>query len=407
MRDIAHADLLARIDPEAIARVCADLVRFNTSNPPGNESRAAEYVADYLRPAGFSVDLLPYPGDAGRASVVARLRRGVPAAGDGRGALMFSSHLDVVPVGTRPWRYPPFAGTIAEGKVWGRGAADLKGGLAAMLVAAKILAESGIELGGDLVVAATAGEETGMVGAAQVAEWPGLGPIEAIIISEPTDNVPALAERGVLWLDLTTQGKTAHGSTPRLGRNAIDMMRVLLDELDALEISFTPHPLLGNFTSSINMIQGGAAQNVVPDQCFASIDMRTVPGQRHCAILRQIEELIDDLRARRPGFEATAEIHFDLPSVDSPEDDPTVMRFLATAATVGGRPARPTAVRFATEAGVFGPNLPPLPPHERVPVIIYGPGHPDLAHQDDEHVPIEKMVTAARVYLAAALDILG
>ncbi len=405
-----YRDLLARIDAAEVARVCAELVRLNTANPPGNERQAAEYAAGYLAPAGFTPHYLPYPDEGARASVVCRLRTTLPAeqpaspeqAGTtGRvPALIFSGHLDVVPPGVQPWRFEPFAGTVTEGQVWGRGSADMKSGVAAMLVAARVLGEAGLPLRGDLLCAATAGEEAGMQGAAQVAEWPELGPVEGIIISEPTDNTLGLAERGVLWIELTTYGQTAHGSTPYLGRNAINMMRKLLDAFDRLELPFTPHPILGQATYSVNTLHGGTVQNMVPDQCMAWIDMRTVPGQDHAAILRRVEDTIADLASREPGFRATVRSPFDLPSVDTPSQLPLVQRFAAAVQFATGQPVPTSAVRFATEAGIYVPRL-------GVPVVIFGPGHPDQAHQPDEHAPVAKLVEAAQIYLAIALEVLG
>ncbi|HEX9118835.1 MAG TPA: M20 family metallopeptidase [Anaerolineae bacterium] len=399
MNATTRRDLLARLDPDEIAAVCADLVRLDTSNPPGHERAAAEYAAGYLGHE-FETTFLPYPEDKTRASVVCRLRSG--SGSTGAPALVFNGHLDVVPVGAQEWRHPPFAGEIAEGQVWGRGAADMKSGVAAMLVAAKALAgaRDALALSGDLIVAATAGEEIGMNGAEQVAQWAGLRPIAGVIIAEPTDNRIGLAERGVLWIELVTNGKTAHGSTPYLGKNALNMMRKLLDAVDGAAIPFVRHPVLGDFTYSINTIHAGTAGNVVPDRCVASLDLRTVPGQDHRAILAHFNDLIGDLARRDPDFSAEAHASFDLPSADTPADAPVVGRFCAAVEAVTGQPAATGVVRFATEAGVFVPAL-------GVPVIIYGPGHPDLAHQPDEHAPIAAMHTAAQVYVAAAAEILS
>jgi succinyl-diaminopimelate desuccinylase len=395
-----YRDLIDGIESAEVARVCAELVQINTANPPGNERRAAEYVAEYLAQAGFDAHFLPYPGEPARASVVCRLRGEAGADRPRQGALVFNGHLDVVPVGTQPWRYEPFSGTIADGQVWGRGASDMKGGVAAMLVAARTLGQAGLPLGADLVFAATAGEEHGMNGAEQVAEWPDLGPVAAIIISEPTDNALGLAERGVLWIELNTYGQTAHGSTPQLGRNALNMMRKLLDAFDRLKIPFAPHPVLGSPTYSLNTLHAGAAQNVVPDHCVAWIDMRTVPGQDSAAILRQIEEVIADLARNEPGFRATVGSPLDLPSVDTPSQAPAVQRFAPAVQEVTGRPVNTCVVRFATEAAIFVPAL-------NVPVLIYGPGYADQAHQPDEHASIAMLTEAARIYLAAALEILA
>lgn len=381
------------VDSSELVKVCCDLVRLKTVNPPGDELPAAEYVLSFLRALGFEGELISHGSN--RASLIARLK------GSGAlPALVFNGHIDVVPVGAGGWTHDPFAGMAADGKVWGRGSADMKGGVAAMMAAAKAVATSAVDLGGDLVFAATAGEEVDMLGAQVIAARPDLGPLQAIIISEPTSNRIGLAERGVFWIELTTCGKTAHGSTPELGLNAITLMVTLLTELERLEIPFTPHPVLGKFTHSINTIQGGVKTNVVPDRCTVTVDMRTVPGQDHRALLRQLEGFIANLVRRVPNFKASVRVESDLPAVETLPDAPVVQRFTDIAAQVMGQPLEPENVRFATEAAIFRPAL-------HVPTIIFGPDHAALAHQPDEHVEIDKMVQAARVYAAVAEHLLA
>jgi succinyl-diaminopimelate desuccinylase len=396
MPAIPYADLLSRITAEEITALCCDLVRLRTVNPPGDEQMAADYVADYLGRAGFETAFLPLAD--GRASVLARLR------GRGGPGLMFNGHMDVVPVGAQGWRFNPFEGQVAEGKVWGRGASDMKGGVAAMLAAVRAVAATvsagKLSLSGDLLFAATADEEAGMTGARQISARPDLGPLQAILIAEPTYNRVGLAERGVLWLEITTYGKTAHGSMPELGHNAITDMAALLAELDTLVVPHTPHPILGRFTRSINTINGGVKTNVVPDRCVVTIDMRTVPGQDHTAVAAQVRDLAAQFAATRPGFQATLRTLYDLPAVTTSRAEPVVTRFYELAAQATGRPAADELVRFATEASIFVPAL-------GVPTIIYGPGDPALAHQPDEHVEIDQMLAAARVYALAAAGMLG
>ena len=384
--------LFDQIDTSELTRVCRDLVRFRTINPPGDELPAAEYILAFLRQSGFEGELVPHGPN--RASAFARLK------GSGElPALVFNGHIDVVPVGAGEWRHAPFEGVVQDGKLWGRGSADMKGGVAAMLMAARAIATSGLNLRGDLVLAATAGEEVDMLGATVIAARPDLGLLQAIIISEPTSNRLGLAERGVFWVEFTTHGKTAHGSTPELGRNAIAMMMTLLSEFERLTIPFTPHPVLGHFTRSINTIQGGVKINVVPDRCVATVDMRTVPGQDHRAMLRQLQALIAELERHSPDFQASVRLVSDLPAVETSPDEPVVQRFAEIAAQVMGKPPEPERVRFATEACIFVPAL-------HVPNIIFGPGDAALAHQPDEFIEIDEMVKAARVYAAVAAQLL-
>lgn len=388
-----YSDLLDRINATQVTDICCALVRFKTINPPGDELPAAEYIADRLTEAGFETRLVRHAET--RASVIARL------AGQGTApALLFNGHLDVVPPGAAPWQYDPFGAQVADGKIWGRGSADMKGGLAAILTAAQAIAQAKWPLRGDLIIAATADEEAKMEGARQVAACADWGAIQAAIIAEPTNNQMGLAERGVLWVQLETYGKTAHGAIPHLGENAIMMMAHLLIELERLEIPCTPHPVLGDFTRSVNVINGGVKTNVVPDHCIATVDMRTVPSQNHQAIIHQVEQLIADLAARLAPFKARVSATYELPPVETSESHPAVQVFARALTSITGRPAIPVRVRFATEAGIYVPTL-------GVPAIICGPGDPGLAHQPDEHVEIEQLVQAAQLYALAAATMVG
>jgi succinyl-diaminopimelate desuccinylase len=376
-----------------VIRFCQDLVRIKSVNPPGDELLAAQYVASTLKKAGLEVELVNHSET--RASVLARLRSAPKKPG-----LLLNGHLDTVPVGSGKWEHDPFQADMAEDRIWGRGAADMKGGLAALMAAAKALSEGTISLQGDLIIAATAGEETDSLGAAAIAARPDLGPVQAVVIPEPSYNDLYIAEKGALWLELSTQGKTAHGSMPELGQNAIMMMVRLINELKKLTIPFKEHPLLGGFSQSVNTIAGGLKTNVVPDQCVVTVDMRTVPGQDHRAIVQQIEDLIADLSRRVPGFKASVSVINDRIPIETSPEEPVVQSFADVVAEVTGQRPVPKGVRYYTDAVAFVPAL-------KIPMIICGPGDARLAHQPDEHVEVAKLIEAARIYTLAALSLLG
>jgi succinyl-diaminopimelate desuccinylase len=392
MAQVGYEDLLSRIQEAEVVNLCRDLVRFKSVNPPGNELEIAEYVADVLRQAGLTVEMVPHTPT--RASVLARLK------GSGEmPALFYTGHLDVVPVGAEEWLHDPFGGEVVEGQLWGRGASDMKGGNAAMIVATKVLAAAGLPLKGDLILAFTAGEEGEQLGAAEIAARPDLAPVQAVVVAEPSYNDVYVAEKGAFWLKITTHGKTAHGSMPHLGQNAIMMMAALLSELDSLVVPYDEHPLLGDFTRSINTIAGGVKTNVVPDQCMVTIDQRTVPGQDHGAILRQVEELITDLGQRLPDFRASVEVINDRIPVASSSEEPVIQRFYDVVAEVVDERPVPKGVNYYTDGVVFAPAL-------KAPMIICGPGDAKLAHQPNEYVEVHKMVEAAKILTLAAAQLL-
>ncbi len=384
--------LLSFVKEADIVKFCQELVRIKSVNPPGDELQAAEYVASVMKKIGLEVELIKHSPT--RASVLARVKSLRKKPG-----LLFNGHLDTVPVGLERWIHEPFDGQASEGKVWGRGAADMKGGLAVLMVAAKVLAEAGVPLRGDLLVAATAGEEVDSLGAVAIASRSDLGPIQAVVIPEPSYNDVYIAEKGAFWLELITHGKTAHGSMPETGRNAIMMMVTLINELEKLSFPFKEHPLLGGFSKSLNTIAGGVKTNVVPDHCVVTVDMRTVPGQDHQAILRQIEGLITGLSRRMPDFKASVRVTNDRAPVETSSDEPVVQNFFDLVAEVAGERPVPKGVRYYTDAVAFVPAL-------KAPMIICGPGDAKLAHQPNEHVEISKLVQAARIYTLAAAKLL-
>jgi succinyl-diaminopimelate desuccinylase len=387
-----YEDLLHRIQETEVVSLCRDLVRFKSVNPPGDEREIAEYVAGVLRKVGLTVEMVPHTPT--RASVLARLK------GSGEmPALFYTGHLDVVPVGAEEWLHDPFEGDVVEGELWGRGASDMKGGNAAMIAATKVLAAANLPLKGDLILAFTAGEEGEQLGAAEIAARPDLAPVQAVVVAEPSYNDVYVAEKGAFWLQITTHGKTAHGSMPHLGQNAIIMMVTLLSELDSLAVPCEEHPLLGGFTRSVNTIAGGVKTNVVPDQCTVTIDQRTVPGQDHGAILRQVEELIADLGQRLPDFRASVEVINDRIPVATSPGEPVVQRFCDVVAEVTGARPVPKGVNYYTDAVVFAPAL-------NAPMIICGPGEAKLAHQPNEYVEVPKMVEAAKIFTLAAVQLL-
>ena len=385
-------DLIQKIQEKEVVEFCRELLKIKSINPPGDELTVAEYIAGVLKETGLEVELIRH--SPARASVLARLR------GSGETpALLFNGHIDTVPIGTEAWIHDPFGGVVKDGKIWGRGAADMKGGVAALMAAVKILAEVGPPLKGDLLFAATAGEEINSLGATAIASRGDFGPVQAILIPEPSHNELFIAEKGAFWLELTTHGQTAHGSMPDLGRNAVLMMVKLVDELEKMRVPFHSHPLLGGFSRSVNTISGGIKTNVVPDSCTATIDMRTVPGQDHQDIFGRVNELIKELENTMAGFRGSAKIINDRPPLETPSDDPAVLIFSEVIREITGKKPIPKGTRYFTDGVVLVPAL-------AAPLLICGPGDPGLAHQPNEYVEVDKLAESARIYALAAVKML-
>jgi succinyl-diaminopimelate desuccinylase len=348
-----------------------ELIQADSTAQKG-EAAVAEVLAQWFR--GHGVDCRIDRWDARRANVIAHIKStGV------RPALLFVCHLDVVGPGEEPWGFPPFSAAEVDGKIFGRGATDMKGGLAAAAAAICAIVDSGMELQGDIVLAATAGEETDSAGVQRfMRDRDGLPPLAGVVVPEPTDFAVVTAHRGLFWLKVTTKGKAVHSSMPERGVNAIGLMRHVLNELERYQIPFGPHPLLGKSSLSINVISGGEAMNMVPDRCELGLDIRTLPGQ-DCDDLRyDFERMLGRLKAKVPQFESelvTERIAGAL------ETDPQCefVRTFCSAVNVD----LTNVINFTTDA----PHLVPL----GVPIVIYGPGQPPLCHQVDEYLDIEDL----------------
>ena len=359
------------------------LVRLDTINPPGNEETAAYLAGRLLEAAGYSVayhELAP-----GRLSLIAE-RKG----SSNEKPLCFTGHLDTVPLGAAVWSVDPFGAEVASGKLFGRGTTDMKAGIAAMIVAAVEVARHPAKRGLKLVL--TAGEETGCEGALAMAKSGVLGQAGALVIGEPSSNEPFMGHRGALWLKLVHTGRTAHGSMPELGDNAVIKAAHTIAALDDFGFNTAHHPVLGKPTLNVGYVHGGLNVNSVPDRAEVGLDIRTVPGQEHEEVSSRI--------AAHTHANCVVERVLDLPGVYS-DADPWLTRALSLVGSVTGRPVdveKPKGAPYFTDAAVLNPVF------DHPPFIILGPGDAAMAHQTDEHCVVERIVEAAEIYRALATD---
>lgn len=349
------------------------------STPEKGELAAAEVISAEFSRAGIDSRLDVW--DSNRANVVVRIE-----SGGSRPALLFACHLDVVGPGETAWKHPPFKALEADGRIYGRGAADMKGGTAAAVVAIRRVVESGTKLHGDIVFLASAGEEVDSCGAARfAADRAGPGELAGVIIPEPTDFDVVSAHRGMLWLEVTSRGKAAHSSRPELGVNAINSMRLILNELEHYEIPAEPHELLGKCSMSTNTITGGKALNVVPDKCSVRMDIRTLPGQNNQQVVDDFEGIFARLKAANPQFDAEVSVIRTMNALQTDRDCDFVREFCSC---VGAAETKP--VGFTTD----GPHFVSF----GAPVLIFGPGKPHLCHKPDEYIDICDLEKAAEHY---------
>jgi len=362
----------APFDPIAFLQ---QLVRLDTCDPPGNEREIAHLVHRQLRALGVESvldEFLP-----GRVNVLGRIR----GTGE-KPALVLSSHMDTVPVGTVPWKRPPFSGDVEAGRLYGRGASDMKSALAAMVAAAGTLVQDAGTLKGDVILAFTAGESANLLGARRFAEQ-GLKPeIGAFLCGEPSDLDVIIVEKAVLWLRATAAGRLGHVSGDA-GVNAIERMCEFLDRLNRLELQAPSHPLLDAPTIRVGRIEGGSAVNL----CIADFDVRFAPGMDAASVLAQIQAIA-------PEGVTLNTLEFK-PAVESQPDDGFVQLCVQMCERHGGRPPQIKGVSYYSDATVLLDGT-------SAKFAIVGPGELGLSGQPDESVAIENVGKAALIYADVA-----
>ena len=367
-------------DPVALARA---LVATPSVNPEIEESGAgeaevAELTAGWLRAWGLSVEMSEVA--AGRWNVVGRLE------GDGDGpTLLLNGHLDTV--GVTGMTVEPFGGELQDGRLWGRGACDMKGGVAALLAATAKVARD--PLPGTLVVALTADEEHASLGMETLVRS-GMS-ADAAVICEPTGLAVMPAHKGFVWLEVAFQGRAAHGSRPDVGVDAIEHAGHYLTALGALRSRLRagePHPLLGHGSFHAGTIDGGSAPSVYPDACRLVLERRTLPGEGAAGVVDEFQAILDDLAAVVPEFDAKLTQGLARPATEIPNDSPLVAGLLAACAAERVEPmlAGMTAwvdAAFLNQAGT--------------PAVCFGPGAIAQAHSADEWIECSEIVTCAAV----------
>ncbi len=414
--------LLESIDArrDELVDLTRQLLKFPTVNPPGEAYRpCAEFIGERLRARGFAIEYVRAhgtPGDAERyprINVVAR-REGAHAGP----CVHFNSHIDVVQTGAG-WTLDPFAGVVKDGKVYGRGACDMKGGLAASIIAVETLIDSGEPLPGTLEISGTVDEESGGYGGVHyLAERGWFSPprVDHVIIPEPlnVDRV-CIGHRGVWWAEIETHGRMAHGSMPFLGDCAVRHMNAVIDRFERdlypkLAARHTDMPVVPSgarhSTLNINSIHGGQPETAgypapcVPDSCRMVIDRRLLIEESIEGVKGEVRELLDELVRERAGFNYSMRDIFEVRPTMADRRGPVARSTAAAVRRVIGRDPE-----FICSPGTYDQK------HiDRVgrlrDCIAYGPGILDLAHQPDEYVLIDDMVTSAKVMALAARSLL-
>ncbi len=352
------------------------LIQVNTVNPPGNEADAVRIVAPLLQDAGFLIKEYHYGPN--RSSLVAHKGRTDQAS------VILSGHLDTVPFGAQPWNTSPLEAAVMDGKLFGRGAADMKGGVAVLMAAALHFAAKIEER--PLTLVLSADEEIGCAGAASLIEKQVLPKARCVLVAEPTGNTPRLGHKGVFWLKSLFHGKTAHAAFPELGINALLKAAKAVVALNDDIVRGKAHAIMGEATLVTSRFMSGDNYNSVPDLAEVGIDIRSTVNWSHDEILQKITTLLAPLE---PEFQVV----FDLPPLWTPPNNEIIQEIFAGCDAVCGRTHLPAIVTFYTDGGVLGPGF------GNVPVVILGPGDSGMAHKVDEYVAVDDLTKGVDIYL--------
>lgn len=364
----------AAVDTRRVTELTAELIRCDTRNPPGDERPAIEPLTAVLHELGAEVQIVE-PA-AGRPSVLASI-----GSGDGP-TLLVNGHVDVVPVVESDWSMPPFAGQVRESLLYGRGACDMKGGIAAALEGVRACRDAGIRPAANLRFHLVADEETGSQQGTEALIAGGLVRADAAVVPEPSELQVCVAERGALLAEIVVRGKAAHGSDPAAGHSAVADAARMVSALQLADFGEDAHPLLGSPTCNVGTVHGGTAPNIVASECRLRVDRRVLPGQTREEALRSLMKLID----------VAGDFDYDV----------KVLAF-AEGAELDSRHPFVAEVRRATEQapirGLYlGTDARFLRNQLSIPTVVYGPGTMTVAHAVDEHVAIAELATAARTF---------
>jgi len=384
--------VLAAVDEAELTALLGALVRRPSQNPPGCEEETVAHLAQACEALGLAVELEPVL--PGRPNLYASLG---PPGGPG---VLVLAHTDTVPAGDG-WTHEPFGASLEAGRLVGRGAADMKGGLAAAVAAMAALARAGVALRERVTLAAVIDEEEHGRGVrAFLARHP---TARCALVPEPTGLQTVIGCRGNCYVEIEVRGRAAHAGSAEQGRNAIHGGARAVESIRRLdrELAADEHPLLGRATWSVGMIGGGTSTAMVPAACTVSLDRRLLPGQTGAQALEEVERALEALGLEEDGLSAEAALLMEIPSFEVARDDPLVQAVQQASVDAGG-PDLPLAGWTAACDGGY------VMRDAGIPAVVLGPGSvAEQAHKPDESIELAEVVLAARIYALAILRILG
>jgi succinyl-diaminopimelate desuccinylase len=400
--------IVKRIDSSRVSSLTQQLVKIPSVNPPGNEKQVAEFIASWFDKRGF--DLKTIESVKGRPNLEVKLDfPRVKGAKTKRKILILNGHMDVVPQGSFGWSHHPFGADMQKGRIYGRGSADMKGGVASMMIAIEEIKRNNSNLSeflhGSIIFTAVVDEEIGgPIGTSYLVRERGLRG-DFAIVGEPTNLNICTSHKGVITFDITTRGKSAHASVPNQGINAIMKMNkviTLLDKYSKKLVQRPMHHLVGGPTLNIGVISGGTKSNVVPDSCTISAERRVTPLETMEDARHELEEFLADVKLKDTNLDFVLDFKIMTgPSELGRNGKEGLENLVHSLECVTGK----TNIKPIGFVGTCDAYF--LSAFGRIPSVIFGPGSMSNIHKPNEYVEISDLVTASKTYAMTATSYLG
>lgn len=396
----AVSKVVSQVTLDEIVGLTSDLIQIPSHwDVPTKEIEMVEAVADFLTKENIPFSLQLVEGK--RNNIIAT----IPGSGGGK-SLALSGHLDTVP----PYNMEvdPFAAEMVDGKIYGRGAVDMKGPVAAMLMALAAYRRAGVTLKGDLIFAGVLAEETNSDGSETLIRS-GFK-TDAAIVGEPSDREYAIGHRGLEWIEVEFFGKTAHGGVPQDGVNAIvhaaRFINRVQDEVIP-KLALRDHPHMGPSVMNFGRIEGGTQPSTVADHCVVRMDRRYISSESLDQVISEYQQVLDDLSREDPAFKAKLKLmdigtmaHFHHVPLETSPDDPIVEAVTRSIRDVSGVEPRMTTRRGWTDAAIFGH-------YGKIPTVVFGPGSLSRSHSKAEYITVDELHEGFRTYVSIAARYCG
>lgn len=375
--------LLDRIEEKNIVHILQQMIRIRTIQPDGHEKDMVKYLCSLFSQEEIEKKIIDHGRN--RASLILTL----PGVDRSR-SIAVTGHIDTIGASNfEEWEYPPFAADHVDGKVYGRGAADMKGGLASMVAAALVFVECGEKPPLDVHFCFTADEEVSGIGANAIVGTGFLQDIEEMVVIKPTDEKIGLAEKGAIWLDVEIKGRNFHAAMPERGISAISSFVEFTDRINSILKKGREHEFLGRSSCVITSLKGGEHSNIVPDKASGKMDIRTLPSVDHDKFLSSIHYVAEEMEQCREGLEISINVTNNRPPVGMSKRSPFIKHFQKIYEELG-LSAEFTHIPYFTDASIYIPNL-------GVPFIFLGPGDSLFYHQNDEFVSVQSVINVAKI----------